>query len=85
MKFRKRPIIIEAEQFFMDKLPWPDGVVEQPSYWEKTGEGKWRRFRIRTLEGWIKISDGDWVITGIKGEKYPCKPDIFEKTYVRVK
>ena len=36
---------------------------------------------IETLEGPLIASPGDWIITGIKGEKYPCKPDIFEKTY----
>ena len=36
---------------------------------------------IQTLEGKMKASPGDWIITGVHGEKYPCKPDIFEKTY----
>lgn len=36
---------------------------------------------IQTLEGNMKASPGDWIITGVHGEKYPCKPDIFEKTY----
>lgn len=36
---------------------------------------------IHTLEGDMKASPGDWIITGVNGEKYPCKPDIFEKTY----
>lgn len=36
---------------------------------------------IQTLEGPLKAWPGDWVITGINGEKYPCKPDIFQKTY----
>lgn len=36
---------------------------------------------INTLEGKMKASPGDWIITGVNGEKYPCKPDIFEKTY----
>jgi hypothetical protein len=39
---------------------------------------------IHTLEGPIMVSKGDWIITGIKGEKYPCKPDIFEATYEAV-
>jgi hypothetical protein len=38
---------------------------------------------IKTLEGDHKVSPGDWIITGVKGEKYPCKPDIFEQTYER--
>lgn len=36
---------------------------------------------IDTLEGKMKASPGDWIITGINGEQYPCKPDVFEKTY----
>ena len=56
MKFRKRPIIVEA--YKSDK-----------------------NLIIHTLEGDMKASKGDWIITGIKGEQYPCKPDIFEKTY----
>ena len=36
---------------------------------------------INTLEGYLIISDGDWIITGVQGEKYPCKPDIFKETY----
>ena len=36
---------------------------------------------IETLEGVMHASPGDWIITGVNGEKYPCKPDIFEKTY----
>lgn len=56
MRFRKRPVVIEAEQ---------------------THE----RVVIRTLEGDMVAEPGDWIITGIKGERYPCKPDIFVATY----
>ena len=56
MKFRKKPVIIEAYQ--TDKVMY-----------------------IETLEGIHKANPGDWIITGVKGEQYPCKPDIFEKTY----
>lgn len=38
-------------------------------------------FFVKTLEGDLQVSPGDWIITGVKGEKYPCKPDIFEATY----
>ena len=44
-----------------------------------------REVLINTLEGIMRAAPGDWIITGIKGEKYPCKPDIFEKTYDPVK
>lgn len=39
---------------------------------------------IRTLEGWHVVTEGDWIITGVKGEQYPCKPDIFAATYDEV-
>ncbi len=39
---------------------------------------------ISTLEGDMKADPGDWIITGIEGEQYPCKPDIFEKTYKKI-
>ena len=42
------------------------------------------KIQIETLEGTMWASVGDWIITGVNGEQYPCKPDIFEKTYERV-
>lgn len=71
MRFRKKPVVVDAAQFFPDQDPWPDGV-------EHLGSGL---FQIETLEGAHKVSPGDWVITGVKGERYPCKPDIFTLTY----
>ena len=76
-KFRKRPIIIEAEQWFPPDTPihynaQPDRLGV---YWDGTG------WHINTLEGSHEVTPGDWIITGIKGETYPCKPDIFEATY----
>ena len=84
MKFRKKPIVIEASQFVIDEKPWPAGVVEESSYWQQTSHNRWRKFRIKTPEGYFQVQNGDWIITGVNGEKYPCKPDIFEKTYERV-
>lgn len=40
-----------------------------------------RKMNIETLEGVMHAEPGDWIITGVNGERYPCKPDIFEKTY----
>ena len=40
-----------------------------------------REMNIETLEGVMHAEPGDWIITGVNGERYPCKPDIFEKTY----
>lgn len=75
MKFIKKRITIDAEQFFPDQLPWPQGVMQVL----KPSENDY--YYIRTLEGPLNVIPGDWIITGIKGEKYPCKPDIFEMTY----
>lgn len=85
-KFRKKPVVIEAEQWWQD---W-DNVVEQHTGIalpegqkicghcdDKIGHHGW----INTLEGGHIVCPGDWIITGIAGEKYPCKPDIFEATY----
>ncbi len=79
MKFRKKPVIIEAVQFNIEEdgsMNWPDGVQREP--------GDDKPYYIQTLEGPLNVSNRDWIITGIKGEKYPCKPDIFEATYERV-
>ncbi len=73
MKFRKRPIIVEAEQFHWGKHF--DGVVQEME------SEKGLVAYIITLEGKMMISPGDWIITGVNNEKYPCKNDIFEKTY----
>ena len=84
-KYRKRPIIIEAIQYrdsmrVEDNLP--EGVVIQ--YWDTPSFEEGDYPTINTLEGPHKVKDGDFIITGINGEKYPCKPDIFEKTYEAV-
>lgn len=78
MKFRKKPVVIEAKQWFPGVHV--EGVTEQVfdigEGTQSTGKG-W----INTLEGPLRVSPGDWILTGVNGEKYPCKPDIFEKTY----
>ena len=73
-KFRKKPVVIEAEQWFPGKPV--DGVIES----DPDSTTQFAPF-VETLEGPLNVSPGDWIITGIKGEKYPCKPDIFEATY----
>jgi len=69
-KFRKRPIIVEAEQWFPGIKV--EGVQEK-------ARGTYGY--IKTLEGGHIVTPGDWIITGIAGEKYPCKPAIFEATH----
>lgn len=75
-KYRKKPVVIDAEQFHPHSHPWPEGVVAD----QKSPTG----FSIGTLENTAQgheVSPSDWIITGVEGEKYPCKPHIFEATY----
>jgi hypothetical protein len=74
MKFRKKPVVIEAEQFFEKGVLLPFQYVGIC----QLGPKGWF---IETLEGPLHISEGDWIIRGVKGEFYPCKPDIFEAAY----
>ncbi len=70
-RFRRRPIIVEAEQFLPEQNAVPSGVL-------KRDDG---RYYVETLEGPLTVSPGDWIITGVQGEIYPCKPDIFTQIY----
>lgn len=85
MKFRKKPVVIEAMQFtgMMSNarairawahagLPPETNAIIRVDGW---------CLKIRTLEGEMTANDGDWIIKGVKGEFYPCKPDIFAATY----
>jgi len=86
-KYRKKPVVIEAQQFFPDKKPWPDGVAQYIAEHKETAQGHvgtWYGWRIQTLEGPLEVRPSDFIITGVKGERYPCKPDIFEATYEKV-
>lgn len=79
-KYRKKPVVIDAIQF--NKGIIPNDVIaalgSNPVVFEPPN------FYIATLEGKMEISLGDYIIKGVKGEFYPCKPDIFEKTYEKV-
>lgn len=109
-KFRKKPLVIEAVQWFKngdhpedrpDMFDYPD---KDGNIFQRPGEGKIVRYYRRpdvdgndrcmycggkmnnhgwidTLEGGHIVCPADWIITGVNGEFYPCKPDIFEKTY----
>ncbi|PAD67021.1 hypothetical protein CHH83_20860 [Bacillus sp. 7586-K] len=80
-KYRKKPVVIEAVQF-------NSSVTRQKDVIEALGEDPIvisnDAYFIDTLEGMMKISNGDYIIKGVNGEFYPCKPDIFEKTYEAV-
>lgn len=84
MKYRKQPIAVEAEQFFPEVRPWPEGVERYEKERQEAVSGEsstWFGWRIATPEGPMEVTPGDWIITGVAGERYPCKPEIFAKTY----
>ena len=80
MKYRKKPVVIEAVQWVgnPDEMPIPPAPSELLRQRALLDAPWWE---IKTLEGWYKLTPGDWIIKGIKGEFYPCKPDIFAATY----
>lgn len=86
MKYRKKPVIIEAIQFednsdrIIEIHEFMEGDTIRVNYEDKDNP----YLKIETLEGTMKASVGDYIIKGVNGEFYPCKPDIFEKTYERV-
>lgn len=78
-KYRKRPVVIEAVQWTGENLLEilqfsKDSFIDRDNY----------TLKIETLEGVITASRGDYIVKGVDGEFYPCKPDIFEKTYDEV-
>ena len=82
MKFRKKPVVIDATRF--DGHTPIAGVVISPVLEPTLDNPTGVYGQIKTLEGWMTCIVGDWIITGIKGEIYPCKPDIFDATYEAV-
>lgn len=90
-KFRKKPVVIEAFQItketMEDNSNWPEWLnrawntpFEEPGSFFLLASAPY----ISTLEGPLSVSMDDWIIQGVKGEIYPCKPDIFEATYDKV-
>lgn len=81
MKYRKKPVIVEAIEWTgnRDVVDRFMGLVQEPK--ESNHAYYLQSVIIRTLEGTMAVDIGDWIIKGIKGEFYPCKPDIFELTY----
>ena len=84
MKYRKRPVVIEALCFVGG-----DDCARQICAWADTVQMNLvgmpvHAIEISTLEGTMRADIGDWIIRGVKGEYYPCKPDIFEATYEAV-
>lgn len=89
MKYKKKPVIIEAIQLLNNNSPIEEclkfiyNVFITDDDIETVKNDK--HIRIQTLEGDMKASFGDYIIKGVNGEFYPCKPDIFEKTYESIK
>lgn len=89
MKYRKRPVVIEAEPFDLDQFlneqqsdyiaRWVESCT-RPDCVEARGTIP-NHYVVQTPEGPADVSNGDWIITGVKGDHYPCKPDIFAATY----
>lgn len=96
-KYRKKPVVIEAIQLdwrtwneicdFVSKEAFGGGVFLDDTTFTELPEGQVSNtmgLRINTLEGVVLARQGDYIIKGVNGEFYPCKPDIFEKTYEHV-
>ena len=96
-KYRKKPVVIEAVELKNDSASIKEAIEflgqtvnlehnMSQDYWEtfvqKTREQK--GLEIKTLEGTMLANFGDFIIKGVQGEHYPCKPDIFEATYEKV-
>lgn len=82
MKYKKKPVEIEAVRFMIDDIlpDWfMDRVTDNIIITHADGTCD-----IKTLEGTMRADNGDFIILGVNGEVYPCKPDIFEKTYEQV-
>ncbi len=89
LTYRKRPVVVKAMRFYADELRmvevarWCGGRIgREAKASDHTDVAYW--IDIPTLEGIMKARPGDYIIRGVQGEFYPCKPDIFEATYERV-
>lgn len=87
MKYRKKQIIVDAIQFFITKEE-NSNLCDCFDFCGGTGIGKDLNgnvyLSLSTLEGLVKVFDGDWIIKEVEGELYPVKNDIFEKTYEKI-
>lgn len=97
MKFRKKPVVIEAVQLcwknWNEICDFVGDIISNDNPGKNSGnkcsdtcgeESPFIEIIIPTLEGEMKAMHGDFIIKGVNGEFYPCKPDIFEKTYEHV-
>ena len=90
MKFRKKPVVIDAHLFTPEVAESDQDIIELAQWcnggvnWSVNNNKQQRNILIETSEGIMKASVGDWIIRRVKGEFYPCKPDIFKMTYEHV-
>jgi hypothetical protein len=86
-KFRKKPVVIEAVKWLGDNLR---EVIDFTGLHPSAEKWTWEEYqavvsseglKIFTMEGALTATIGDWIVKGVKGEYYPCKPDIFDATY----
>jgi len=76
-RYRKEPVVVEAERWLPNRngeLPVPPAPANV--LWQISAG-----WQVRTIERWLDLTPGDWIIQGMAGEHYPCKPDIFTATY----
>lgn len=84
--FIKKPVVVEAKQFIQEELDQQNDLAD----WCRGKlcgillPGVDRVIQIQTLEGEMEAKFGDWIIKGVAGEFYPCKPDIFEATFEKL-
>ena len=81
-RYRKKPVEVEAIQFtrrnIVEVMEFTNNQIEITTEIRMNGK---MYAEIETIEGIMKVSENDYIIKGVNGEFYPCKPDIFEKTY----
>ena len=78
-KFRKKPVVIDAIQCLREQnISSVQDFVTDGSLIYNADDNE---YYVKTIEGNMRVTKGDWIIRGVHGEYYPCKPEIFEKTY----
>lgn len=87
-QYRKRPVVIEAAQFtgldsYLEIVGWMKGCGDTHALADEVRYST-PLMLLQTLEGTMAANPGDWIIRGVQGEFYPCKPSIFDATYERV-
>jgi hypothetical protein len=85
MKYRKKPVVIDAFRLGEEWPDWWADAVTANRVTTHNADGRWRGgpdyALIQTLEGEMRAENGDWIIRGVEGEIYPCKPSVFGATY----